>query len=43
MLVYEVNVGVAFVSPIAMGEGLRFAVLEGGRAGGAGEVTKIKV
>jgi elongation factor Tu len=32
---------VSLISPIAMTEGLRFAVREGGRTVGAGVVTKI--
>jgi elongation factor Tu len=32
---------VALIQPIAMDEGLRFAVREGGRTVGAGVVTKI--
>jgi elongation factor Tu len=32
---------VEIISPIAMEEGLRFAVREGGRTVGAGVVTKI--
>jgi elongation factor Tu len=32
---------VTLISPIAMEEGLRFAVREGGRTVGAGRVTKI--
>ena len=33
--------GVELIQPIAMDEGLRFAVREGGRTVGAGVVTKI--
>jgi elongation factor Tu len=33
--------GVSLIAPIAMEEGLRFAVREGGRTVGAGVVTKI--
>jgi elongation factor Tu len=32
---------VTLISPIAMDEGLRFAIREGGRTVGAGVVTKI--
>ena len=32
---------IALISPIAMEEGLRFAVREGGRTVGAGVVTKV--
>jgi elongation factor Tu len=32
---------VELISPIAMDEGLRFAIREGGRTVGAGRVTKI--
>ena len=32
---------VDLISPIAMDEGLRFAIREGGRTVGAGSVTKI--
>jgi elongation factor Tu len=32
---------VTLISPIAMTEGLRFAIREGGRTVGAGVVTKI--
>ena len=32
---------VALINPIAMDEGLRFAIREGGRTVGAGRVTKI--
>jgi elongation factor Tu len=34
-------VNVELISPIAMEEGLRFAIREGGRTVGAGVVTKI--
>ena len=37
----NVNMEVELISPIAMEEGLRFAVREGGRTIGAGVVTKI--
>jgi elongation factor Tu len=32
---------VELISPIAMDEGLRFSIREGGRTVGAGQVTKI--
>jgi len=37
----NVNVEVELITPIAMEEGLRFAIREGGRTVGAGVVTKI--
>ena len=37
----NVNLEVGLISPIAMDEGLRFAIREGGRTVGAGVVTKI--
>ena len=37
----NVNMEVSLISPIAMDEGLRFAIREGGRTVGAGVVTKI--
>ena len=37
----NVNMEVELINPIAMEEGLRFAVREGGRTIGAGVVTKI--
>ena len=37
----NVNMEVGLISPIAMDEGLRFAIREGGRTVGAGVVTKI--
>ncbi len=37
----NVNMDVTLISPIAMDEGLRFAIREGGRTVGAGVVTKI--
>jgi len=36
-----VTMGVELIQPIAMEEGLRFAIREGGRTVGAGVVTKI--
>jgi elongation factor Tu len=35
------RMGVTLISPVAMEEGLRFAIREGGRTVGAGVVTKI--
>ena len=35
------NVGIELITPIAMEDGLRFAIREGGRTVGAGVVTKI--
>jgi len=37
----NVRMTVELISPIAMEEGLRFAIREGGRTIGAGVVTKI--
>ncbi|TVM01648.1 MAG: elongation factor Tu, partial [Candidatus Kuenenia stuttgartiensis] len=37
----NVKINVALVTPIAMDEGLRFAIREGGKTVGAGVVTKI--
>ncbi|MFP6626394.1 MAG: elongation factor Tu, partial [Deltaproteobacteria bacterium] len=37
-----VQMDVNLIMPIAMDEGLRFAIREGGRTVGAGVVTKIK-
>ena len=37
----NVNMDVTLISPIAMDEGLRFAIREGGRTVGAGVVTSI--
>ncbi|MEM1437122.1 MAG: elongation factor Tu, partial [Pseudomonadota bacterium] len=37
----NVNMIVELINPIAMDEGLRFAIREGGRTVGAGVVTKI--
>jgi elongation factor Tu len=39
----NVNFNVRLIAPIAMTEGLRFAIREGGRTVGAGVVAKIKV
>jgi elongation factor Tu len=38
----NVTVAVTLITPVAMDEGLRFAIREGGRTVGAGVVTKIK-
>ncbi|MDA0216855.1 MAG: elongation factor Tu [Actinobacteria bacterium] len=38
----NVEIAVALIQPIAMEDGLRFAIREGGRTVGAGRVTKIK-
>ncbi|MCP3935006.1 MAG: elongation factor Tu, partial [Actinomycetia bacterium] len=35
------DMSVELINPIAMDEGLRFAIREGGRTVGAGRVTKI--
>ncbi|NLN27519.1 MAG: elongation factor Tu, partial [Firmicutes bacterium] len=37
----NVTITAELISPIAMEEGLRFAIREGGRTVGAGVVTKI--
>jgi len=37
----NVNIDVELIAPIAMSEGLRFAIREGGRTVGAGVVSKI--
>ena len=37
----NVRIEVKLISPIAMDEGLRFAIREGGRTVGAGVVSKI--
>ena len=37
----NVNISVELISPIAMDQGLRFAIREGGRTVGAGQVTQI--
>jgi elongation factor Tu len=37
----NVNIKVKLIAPIAMEDGLRFAIREGGRTVGAGVVTKI--
>jgi len=37
----NVNMEIELITPIAMDEGLRFAIREGGRTVGAGVVTEI--
>ena len=37
----NVTIGVKLIAPIAMDEGLRFAIREGGRTVGSGVVSKI--
>jgi elongation factor Tu len=37
----NVNLSVELIAPIAMEEGLRFAIREGGRTVGAGVVTEV--
>ncbi|TAL16295.1 elongation factor Tu, partial [bacterium] len=37
----NVNLTIELITPIAMADGLRFAIREGGRTVGAGVVTKI--
>jgi elongation factor Tu len=37
----NVAIGVKLIAPIAMDEGLRFAIREGGRTVGSGVVSKI--
>ncbi|HEY6959025.1 MAG TPA: elongation factor Tu, partial [Candidatus Limnocylindria bacterium] len=37
----NVNLTITLITPIALEEGLRFAIREGGRTVGAGVVTKI--
>jgi elongation factor Tu len=37
----NVTISVKLISPIAMEKGLRFAIREGGRTVGAGQVTEI--
>jgi len=39
----NVTIGVKLIAPIAMDEGLRFAIREGGRTVGSGVVSKITV
>ncbi|MAE71577.1 MAG: elongation factor Tu, partial [Gemmatimonadetes bacterium] len=37
----NINMTIDLITPIAMEEGLRFAIREGGRTVGAGVITKI--
>jgi elongation factor Tu len=37
----NINVVIELITPVAMDEGLKFAIREGGRTVGAGVVTKI--
>jgi elongation factor Tu len=37
----NIQMGVELITPVAIEEGLRFAIREGGRTVGAGAVTKI--
>jgi elongation factor Tu len=37
----NINVEIELITPVAMEEGLKFAIREGGRTVGAGVVTKI--
>jgi len=37
----NVTMSISLITPIAMEEGLRFAIREGGRTVGAGVVTKV--
>ena len=37
----DISVSVELISPIAMEDGMKFAIREGGRTVGAGVVTKI--
>ncbi len=37
----HVNITVTLINPVALNEGLRFAIREGGRTVGAGQITKI--
>ncbi|MCW2512931.1 MAG: elongation factor Tu, partial [Mycobacterium sp.] len=37
----NVDISVKLIQPVAMDEGLRFAIREGGKTVGAGRVTKI--
>ena len=37
----NVTIDVALIAPVAMDKGLRFAIREGGRTVGAGQVTEI--
>jgi elongation factor Tu len=37
----NLTITVELISPVAMNEGLRFAIREGGRTVGAGQITKV--
>jgi elongation factor Tu len=37
----NIQMGVELITPVAIEEGLRFAIREGGRTVGAGAITKI--
>ena len=37
----NLTITVELISPVAMSEGLRFAIREGGRTVGAGQITKL--
>ena len=37
----NLTITVELISPVAMSEGLRFAIREGGRTVGAGQITKM--
>ena len=37
----NVSISVELISPIAMEEGVKFAIRDGGRTVGAGQVTKV--
>jgi elongation factor Tu len=37
----NIEMGVELITPVAIEEGLRFAIREGGRTVGAGAITKI--
>ena len=37
----NVSISVELISPIAMEDGVKFAIREGGRTVGAGQVTKV--
>ena len=38
----NLTISVELISPVAMSEGLRFAIREGGRTVGAGQITSIE-
>ena len=37
----NLSITVELIAPVAMSEGLRFAIREGGRTVGAGQITKL--